>query len=63
MTDEKIRKGTIDATVAAGLDPSFMHAYDKTGFLPTEDNWDSLSPEDQAGRGAAITEWEKLGKQ
>jgi hypothetical protein len=63
MTDEKIRKGIIDAMVAAGLDPSFIYAYQKTGLLPTEDNWDSLSPKDQAEWRAAIAEWGSLGKQ
>jgi hypothetical protein len=63
MTDEKIQKGIIDGMVAAGLDPSFIYAYQKTGLIPTEDNWDSLSPEDQAEWRAAIAEWEDLGKQ
>jgi len=63
IADEKIRKGIIDAMVAAGIDPSFIYAYQKTGLIPTEDNWDNLSPEDQAEWSAAIAEWENLGKQ
>jgi hypothetical protein len=63
IADEKIRKGIIDAMVAAGFDPSFIYANQKIGFLPTEDNWDSLSPKDQAEWRAAIAEWENLGKQ
>ena len=63
MIEEKIRKGLIDGMVAAGLDPSFIYAHQKTGLIPTESNWDGLSPEDQAEWQEAITEWEKLGKQ
>jgi len=63
MTEEKMQKGLIDGMVAAGLDPSYIYAYQKTGLIATQDNWERLSPEDQAEWSAAISEWEKLGKQ
>jgi hypothetical protein len=44
-------------------DRSRIYAYQKTGLIATQDNWERLSPEDQAEWSAAISEWEKLGKQ
>jgi len=45
------------------MDPSYIYAYKKTGLLVTTDNWDKLSPEDQAEWIAAISESEKLSEQ
>jgi len=63
MNDETIDKLTIDAMVKAGIDPSYIYAYKKTGLLVTTDNWEKLSPEDQAEWMAAISEAENLDPQ
>ena len=63
MNDEKIDKVMIEAMVKAGLDPSYIYAYKKTGLLATVDNWDKLSPEAQAEWEAAIAEAENLDEQ
>ena len=44
----------------AGIDPSYIYAFKKTGLLVTTDNWDKLSPEDQEAWEAAISESEKV---
>ena len=49
--------------VKAGIDPSYIYAFKKTGLLVTTDNWDKLSPEDQAEWMAAISEAENLDAQ
>ena len=63
INEEHVDKAIIEAMVKAGMDPSYIYAYKKTGLLVTTDNWDKLSPEDQAEWTAAISESEKLGKQ
>jgi hypothetical protein len=63
MNGEKIDKVTIEAMVKAGTDPSYIYAFKKTGLLVTTDNWDKLSPEDQAEWMAAISEAENLDAQ
>ena len=60
---EKLDKMTIEAMVKAGIDPSYIYAFKKTGLLVTTDNWDKLSPEDQVEWEAAISESEKVGEQ
>jgi len=54
---------TIEAMVKAGIDPSYIYAFKKTGLLVTTDNWDKLSPEDQEAWEAAINESEKVREQ
>jgi TRAP-type C4-dicarboxylate transport system substrate-binding protein len=49
--------------VKSGMDPSYIYAFKKTGLLVTTENWDKLSPEDQAEWNAAINEAEKNRKQ
>ncbi len=60
MNEEKIDKMTIEAMVKAGIDPSYIYAFKKTGLLVTTENWDKLLPEDQAEWMAAISEAENL---
>ena len=40
-----------------GARPSIIYAHNKTGVLATDENWDLLSPEDQAQWNAAIEEY------
>ena len=63
MNAEQIDQAIIEAMVVAGIDPSYIYAFKKTGLIVTEDNWDKLSPEDQAEWKAAVGEAEKLGEQ
>ena len=63
INEEYVDKAIIEAMVKAGMDPSYIYAYKKTGLLVTTDNWDKLSPEDQAEWKAAISESEKIGEQ
>lgn len=59
MDAEKLDQVMIEAMVEAGMDPSYIYAFKRTGLLVTTDNWDKLSPEDQAEWNAAISEPEK----
>jgi hypothetical protein len=43
---------------AAGLDPAFIYAFEKTGLLVTEQNQDLIPDEDLAEWDAAIEEYE-----
>ena len=63
MNAEKVDKAIIEAMVAADMNPSYIYAFKKTGLLVTEENWNKLSPEDQAEWNAAISEAEKFGEQ
>ncbi len=49
--------------VKAGIDPSYIYAFDKTGLIVSTDNRDKLSPENQAEWMAAISEAENLDVQ
>jgi hypothetical protein len=63
FNSEKLDKAVIEAMVKSGMDPSYIYAFKKTGLLVTTENWDKLSPEDQAEWNAAISEAEKNRKQ
>jgi hypothetical protein len=63
MTDEKIDKGIMETMMSVGINPAIVYAYQKTGILASEQNWDNLSSEEQAAWRNALDEWEKLGKQ
>ena len=44
---------------AAGLDPAFAYAFEKTGLLVTEENHHLILGNDLAGWDAAIEEYER----
>ena len=44
---------------AAGLDPAFIYAFEKTGLLVTEQNQHLIPDEDLAEWDAAIEEYER----
>lgn len=56
---EQIEHQTVQAMKAAGLDPAFIYAYEKTGRIVTEQNMHLLSDEDLAEWQAAIDEYEQ----
>jgi hypothetical protein len=43
---------------AAGLDPAFVYAFEKTGLLVTEQHQHLIPDEDLAEWGAAVEEYE-----
>jgi hypothetical protein len=55
---EHLEHMTVEAMKAAGLDPAFIYAYEKTGRLVTEHNQHLLSEADLAEWNAAIEEYE-----
>jgi hypothetical protein len=54
---KKIQKDMIAAMRAAGIRPELIYAYERTGFLLSEDGYKSLSAEDKAEYDAAIDEY------
>jgi hypothetical protein len=56
---EHLEAMMVEDMKAAGLDPAFIYAFEKTGLLVTEQN-QHLTPEnDLAGWDAAIEEYER----
>ena len=54
---KNIQKDMIAAMRAAGIRPELIYAYEKTGFLLSEDGYKALSQEDKAEYDAAIDEY------
>ncbi len=54
---KKIQKDMIAAMRVAGIRPELIYAYERTGFLLSEEGYKSLSDEDKAGYDAAIDEY------
>ena len=49
----------VEGMKAAGLDPAFIYAFEKTGLLVTEQNQHLILEKDLAEWGAAIEEYER----
>ena len=54
---KKIKRDVIAAMRAAGIPPQLIFAYERTGFLLSEEGYKSLSPEDKAEYDDAIAEY------
>jgi hypothetical protein len=54
---KKIKRDVIAAMRAADMPPQLIYAYDRTGFLLSQEGYKSLSPEDKAEYDAAIAEY------
>ncbi len=54
---EQIEHRTVEAMKRAGLDPAFIHAYEKTGLIVSEENQHLLSDRDLAEWEAAVEEY------
>jgi hypothetical protein len=54
---EHVEHDMVQAMKAAGLDPAFIYAYEKTGLLVTEENQHLISDHDLAEWQDAITEY------
>jgi hypothetical protein len=64
MVDDEPRTGPLDVThmltdamEKAGVHPSYIHAVRVCGFVYTEENADSLSPEQVARWHEAVEDW------
>ena len=54
---KKIKRDMIAAMRAASIPPQLIYAYERTGFLLSQEGYKSLSPEDKAEYDAAIEEY------
>lgn len=57
LTEERVRTEMRKAFLAAGTRPELVYATEKTGFLPSEEGYKRMRPEDRAGWDAAIAEY------
>jgi hypothetical protein len=55
---ERLEAMMVEGMKAAGLDPAFIYAFEKTGLLVTEQNQHLIPDEDLAEWGAAVEEYE-----
>jgi hypothetical protein len=54
---KKIKRDVIAAMRAAGIPPQLIYAYDRTGFLLSQEGYKSLSPQDKVEYDAAIADY------
>ncbi len=59
---EHLEAMMVEDLQAAGMDPAFIYAFEKTGLLVTEQNQHLISDEDLAEWDAAIEEYERKHK-
>jgi hypothetical protein len=59
MNIDEVNEAIVKALTAAGIDPSIIYAYHKTGFLVSEENLHLLSPEETEEWRGAIEEYEQ----
>jgi hypothetical protein len=60
LSEEVLMRQMVSAMETAGLDPLLIHAYQRTGLLPTANTLQSLSTHDLADWNAACKEYRKL---
>ena len=60
LSEEVVMRQMVSAMENAGLDPLLIHAYQRTGLLPTANNLQSLSKHDLADWNAACKEYREL---
>ena len=56
---EHLEAMMVEGMKAAGLDPAYIYAFEKTGLLVTEQNQHLISEKDLAEWGAAVEEYER----
>jgi hypothetical protein len=54
---KKLKKDMLAAMRAASIPPQLIYAYERTGFLLSQEGYKSLSPEDKAEYDAAIADY------
>jgi hypothetical protein len=47
-----------DAMDLAGIDPAMIHAFRKTGFIPTTETWELFTPEERQAWESALAEYD-----
>ena len=62
-TPQPMNPDELDAEITramnlAGIEPSKVYAYKKTGLLPSAENWELLSEEDRAAWNQALEEYD-----
>jgi hypothetical protein len=57
---EKLEGAMLRAMVQAGIRPQLIHAWRRTGFLATEENWERLTHEQRAEWVDALAEYDEL---
>ena len=62
MSVKQVSDEIVQAMVSAGVDPSIIYAFHRTGFLVSEDNVNLLSPDELAEWQAAINEYNEKVK-
>ena len=60
---QDVKQEVLAAMREAGIRPEVIYAYEKTGFLLTEEGYKSLSPQDRAEYDAAFDEYEVVKDQ
>ena len=60
---EHLEAMMVEGMRAAGLDPAFIYAFEKTGLLVTEQNQHLIPESDLAEWGAAVEEYERKKRQ
>jgi hypothetical protein len=56
---ERLEAMMVEGMKAAGLDPAYIYAFEKTGLLVTEQNQHLIPESDLAEWGAAVEEYER----
>ena len=54
---KRIKQDMLAAMRVAGISPQLIYAYERTGFLLSEEGYKGLSPEDKAEYDAAIADY------
>lgn len=54
-------KAIVEAMERAGIDPAKIYAFKKTGFMPTAEGWENMSPADKAEYKAALLRYKEEG--
>jgi hypothetical protein len=57
---DKLRDATVQAMVAAGIDPRLIYAFTRTGLLVTEENLERLDARARREWQAALEEYDRL---
>jgi hypothetical protein len=60
---ERLEAMMVEGMRAAGLDPAYIYAFEKTGLLVTEQNQHLIPESDLAEWGAAVEEYERKKRQ
>jgi hypothetical protein len=57
ISEETLNAQMLEAMRSGGIRPELIYAWQKTGLIATDDNWDLLSKEDQRAWNVAMKEY------